>query len=443
MPRRAKEMTALQVKRIQHSGKKVNDVLTVGGVKGLKLQITPTGAKSWLVRYTSPTHLSRNRKPKVRDMGLGSYPEVSLKDARDKAFSIWKLVLDKIDPIDEAKKQEILRQSEGFTIRSAIKTYFENVLEPSVKADKTKKQWYNSMHANVVPMLGSTLVKEVDTKAVVALLEPIWLVKPRAAADVRVDLENLLDWATHKEMRSGDNPARWKGNLEFHLPKQSKKKRHQPALQLKDVERWFAEVRCRSGNGSRALEFLALTVLRSETVREMVWNEVDEVAGLWVIPAEKMKMDNEHRVPLSNEALELLKKQPRNHPQGLVFPALKGGILSDMTLSKGMKRIHLDDVARGGAGYIDPKTKHKKTGEPRHAVPHGIRSTFKDWAGELTHFDKDMTEIALAHQVGSEVERAYKRLDMLQKRRVQMQAWADYLYGRQVTNKLVQFKDYI
>ena len=442
MPKRVKEMTALQVKCLKHSGKKGNDSVSVGGADGLKLQITPSGAKSWLIRYASPTHMNSKGKSKIREMGLGSYPSICLKDAREKAHQVRKLVIGKTDPIDKTNEENARRQAQGFTINQAVDDYYKQMIAPSKNADRTKQQWINAINAYVVPALGTKLVKDIETEAVVALLAPIWLDKPRMASDVRNYFEHLLDWATHKKIRTGDNPARWKGNLEFHFPKQDGEKKHHPALQLEDTARWFAELRNRRGNGSRALEFLAMTAVRSENVREMVWNEFDEEARLWVIPKEKMKMKRnrrEHRVPLPNEAVDLLQRQPRDNRRGLVFPAPRGGVLSDMTLSKAMKRMHLDDIAGGGKGFADPKIKNSKTGIPRHAVPHGLRSTFKDWSTELTYFDGDMTEIALAHKVGTEVERAYRRLDMLEKRRSQMQAWVDFLYGRQTVNEILEF----
>ncbi|TLP45064.1 DUF4102 domain-containing protein [Cohaesibacter sp. CAU 1516] len=436
-------MTALQVKNLKHSGKKGNDTVSVGGADGLKLQITSSGAKSWLIRYASPTHMNEKGKSKIREMGLGPYPSIGLKDAREKALEVRKLVIEKIDPIDQAKEDNNKRQSQGFTVKQAVDDYYLQLIVPSPNADRTKQQWINAMNAYVVPGLGSTLVKDIDTDAVVTLLEPIWLTKPRMASDVRNYFEHLLDWATHKKIRTGDNPARLKGNLEFRLPKQDGEQQHHPALQLPDTSSWFAELRTRRGNGSRALEFLAMTAVRSENVRRMTWDEYDEETRIWTIPKEKMKMKRnrrEHRVPLSNEAIELLKQQPRDNKKGLVFPALRGGTLSDMTLSKAMKRMHLNDIAKGGKGFSDPAIIDTKTNEPRHAVPHGLRSTFKDWSTELTYFDGDMTEIALAHKVGTEVERAYRRLDMLEKRRGQMQAWAEFLYGRQTAKDILVFQ---
>ena len=191
-------------------------------------------------------------------------------------------------------------------------------------------------------------------------------------------------------------------------------------MQIDDAPRWFAALRARDGIGSRALEFAALTACRSQEVRGAAWDEIDLDQEMWIVPALRMKMDREHRVPLSDEVLALLKALPRFDGTPLVFPARRGGELSDMTLSATMKRLHEAEVADGRGGFLDRVSK-------RPAVPHGLRSTFRDWAAERTNFPGDLAEVALAHKVGNAVEAAYRRGDMIDKRRTMMAAWADFL----------------
>ncbi len=199
---------------------------------------------------------------------------------------------------------------------------------------------------------------------------------------------------------------------------------HHPAVQIEDAPRWFAALRKREGFGARALEFVALTALRSQEVRGALWEEIDFDKAMWIIPASrmKMKMKKEHRFPLAAEAVTLLKSLPRLEGNPLVFPAARGGQLSDMTLSAAMKRMHKADFEAGGTGFVDRENK-------RPAVPHGLRSTFRDWVAERTAYPDDMAEVALAHRIGNAVEASYRRGDMIEKRRKMMGDWAGYLAG--------------
>jgi integrase len=222
--------------------------------------------------------------------------------------------------------------------------------------------------------------------------------------------------------RTGDNPARWAGNLKELLPPPSKvaNEGNHPALTLDDAPRWFAALQAREGFGARALELATLTATRSQEVRGARWDEIDLEGGLWIIPAARMKMDREHRVPLSPLALDLLRALPRLAGNPLVFPAARGGEMSDMTLSATMKRMHEADIAQGGKGYLDRVSK-------RPAVPHGLRSTFRDWVAEKTTYPGDMAEVALAHRISNAVEASYRRGDMIEKRRRLMADWSNFL----------------
>ncbi|WP_397542051.1 phage integrase central domain-containing protein [Roseovarius salis] len=395
-------MSAVEVRKIAHLGTGGNRNVAVGGVDGLLLQVTPTGARSWLLRATV--------KGTRRQIGLGAYPDVTLAQARERARGVKDMIWQGIDPLAEKRR---------LTFAQAMEKTLE-ARTAEFRNEKHKKQWRSTLDAYAVPMLGNMAVSDIDVSDVLRVLEPIWATKTETASRLRGRIEAVLSWATVGGHRTGDNPARWRGNLDAVLPKPGKvaKVKHNPALSLADAADWFTDLRKRDGMATRALEFVALTTARSGEVRGATWAEIDLDAGVWIIPAERMKAGKEHRVPLTQEAVALLKALPRMKGSDYVFPAARGGALSDMALSACMKRIN---EAREG-GYLDPRS-----GRP--AVPHGLRSTFRDWAAERTEFERDMAEIALAHTVGSTVERAYRRSDMIEKRRQMMAAWARFLKG--------------
>jgi integrase len=267
---------------------------------------------------------------------------------------------------------------------------------------------------------------------VLRALNPIWQTKTETASRLRGRIESILAWATVNGHRDGDNPARWTGNLDATLPKPGRisEKGNFPALALDDAPAWFADLREREGMAARALEFLSMCAARSGEIRGATWDEIDIDAGLWTIPAGRMKAGKEHRVPLTAEAAVLLRSLPRMKGTSHVFYAARGGPLSDMSISALMRRMQQAETKAGRKGWVDPRNK-------RRAVPHGIRSTFRDWAAERTEFPRDMAEISLAHNVGNEVERAYRRGDMVEKRRAMMAAWGRFLRG-EVGAKVVQ-----
>lgn len=418
MPKVSKELTALDVKRLQHPGKGRNVTFNVGGVAGLVLQVTPNGGRTWLLRVQVGA--------KRREIGLGGYPDVTLAMARDRAREAKDQIRRGIDPVEErkaAKAALIAAQHRGLSFVDAVDRYLAAKLDAFRNA-KHRQQWRNTLDSYALPDLGPMLVQDIGTQDVLRVLEPIWQSKTETASRLRGRIEAVLSWATVAGHRTGDNPARWAGNLKELLPAPSKvaKVGNHPAVQIDDAPRWFAALRQREGLGARALEFAALTATRSQEVRGARWDEIDLEAGLWVIPAVRMKMEREHRVPLTPEALALLQALPRLADNPLVFPAARGGELSDMTLSAAMKRLHQADVDAGGAGFVDRVSK-------RPAVPHGLRSTFRDWVAERTHYTGDMAEVALAHRVANAVEASYRRGDMVEKRRDMMAAWAEYLTG--------------
>ena len=272
------------------------------------------------------------------------------------------------------------------------------------KNPKHRQQWENTLQTYASPHLGKLLVANVALPHILAVLEPIWATKTETAQRLRGRIEKVLDWATVRKYRFGENPARWKGHLDQVLasPKKLQKVAHHSAVHVDAVAGFVRDLRQREGIAARALEFAILTAARSGEVRGATWGEIDLDAAVWTIPASRMKAGVEHRVPLSPQALRLLSKDGGHEPDALVFPAPRGGVLSDMTLSAVMRRMKVD------------------------AVPHGFRSTFRDWCGERTNYPRELAEHALAHTLGNKVEAAYSRGKALEKRRPMMNAWAKH-----------------
>lgn len=404
MPKKARELTALDIKRLTHpnpdNGQKHR--FPVGGVNGLYLVISPQGARSWLLRYSF--HGQR------KAMGLGPYPDVPLAEARDRARKAKAMIWEGEDP--QAKR------AGPMTFEKVMNEYLP-IKQAELSNPKAAEQWRSTLTDYALPIIGKMSVADISVQDVRRVLAPIWVTKTETASRVRGRIEAVMAYATTHGYRTGDNPARWRGNLDTTLPKPSRisKVSHHPALPVKAMPIWMDDLRGRDGVATRALEFMALTAARSQEVRGAVWNEFDLDERMWTIPAERMKARKEHRVPLTDDAMALLRNLPRMADCEYVFPAARGGQLSDGALSACMKRVA---EARPGV-YVDAQS-----GRP--AVPHGLRSTFRDWCAEQG-VDRDMAEIALAHTVGSEVERAYRRSDMLQRRQVLADQWARFLRG--------------
>ena len=413
MPKKALELSALEVRRLKHSGQKHNATFAVGGVDGLMLQISPSGARSWILR----SQIGDKR----RNMGLGGYPSITLAQARERARDAKDAIWRGEDPIRARRVEKAAIAASQLRVMSfsvAMEKYLKVKLA-EFGNEKHRRQWRATLDAYAIPILGAMQVDEITVQDIQGTLSPIWSTKTETASRLRGRIEAVLAWATVNGHRSGDNPARWRGNLDAVLPKPSRisKVIHHPALSLSDANQWYAEVCDRNGTAARALEFMALTAARSGEVRGATWDEIDLEAMLWTVPAARMKMRREHRFPLTKEVMTLLSNLPRFQGSPYVFAASRGGRLSDMALSACMRRIH---AAREGGGFIDQRSR-------RPAVPHGLRSTFRDWATEKTDYPSEMAEIALAHKVGTEVERAYRRGDMLAKRRNMMADWSKFL----------------
>jgi integrase len=357
MGRKATELGPLAVSKLTKPG-----LHFVGGVSGLALQVLPTGGRTWVMRA-----VVGDRR---RDMGLGGYPDVTLAGAREAAREARAKIRSGVDPIEEARA----KRSELKASRAAALT-FEQCASKYIKAhaagwrnEKHAAQWTSTLETYAYPVMGSLLVRDVGVSHVLAALEPIWSTKPETASRVRGRIESVLDWAAARTYRDKDNPARWKGHLDKLLPRRSKvsKVEHHAALPVSEIGQFMVELRQQDGMGAKALEFAILTAGRSGEVRGASWSEINLKAAIWVIPGDRMKGGREHRVPLSEDAVSLLKGLPRLADNELVFPAPRGGQLSDMTLTAVLRRMNVN------------------------AVPHGFRSTFRDWAAERTNYPGDL-----------------------------------------------------
>lgn len=391
MPKIAPELSALAVKNL--SDPKLH---AVGGVPGLHLQITDTGARSWVLRVRVG-----NRRP---DIGLGPYPSVSLAQARQKARETHEQIRQGIDPLLEkhaAKARLIAAQTSAVTFDEATKHFMRG--KAHELAPKQAAFWQTTFDTYASPVIGGMYVGDIALSHIIAVLEPIWITKTETAKRLRGRIEAVLAWAIVRGYRNGDNPARWKGNLDAVLPKPGRiaKTKHLRALPYAEMSNFMRALAAVDGVGARALHFVVLTAARSGEVRGATWAEIDLKAETWTVPAERMKGGKVHHVPLSKPAVALLKSLPKGEPGDYVFPAPRGGKLSDMTISAVTRRMGVD------------------------AVPHGFRSTFRDWAAEQTDYPREVAEMALAHVVRG-VEGAYRRGDLFDKRVDLMAAWADF-----------------
>lgn len=391
MARLVEKLTPLAVGKLTKPG-------YYGDGAGLWLQVSQSGSKSWIFRFTLAG--------KQREMGLGAVHTVNLTEARAKAKECRQLLLEGKDPLDarrSIKQAEAVERAKAMTFDQCASAYI-SAHRSGWKNEKHIGQWENTLEAYASPIIGALPVAEVDTALVVKVLGPIWETKTETATRLRGRIEKILDWATVSKYRQGENPARWRGHLENLLanPNKIAKVAHHPALPWREIGGFMVELRKQIGTAARALEFTILTAARSGEVRGATWAEIDFDAGLWVVPAERIKMGKEHRVPLSASAIALLKELPREGE--LVFPGAKeNAALSDMSLTAVLRRMKRTDI-----------------------TVHGFRSTFRDWCAESTNFPREVCEHALAHSLPDKVEAAYRRGDLLDKRVQLMKAWADY-----------------
>jgi integrase len=379
---------------------------------------------------------------------LGGYPSDTLAQARDKSREARDKIDLGLDPIAERKAVKaalFAAKSRGLTFADGMDRCLATKLD-GFHNNMHRGQWRTTLETHAKPTIGPMVVSDIQVQDVLKVLQSIGADKTVTANRLRGRIEAVLSWAKVSGHGIGDNPARWAGNFKKLLPATNKlaKNDSQPAIALDDAAAWFRDLRKRDGFGARGLEFAAFTAARSGEVRGAVWSELDLDRALWIIPADRMKMDREHKVPLTAAALALLQALPRLGHNDLVFPAPRGGELSDMTLSAAMRGIHEAALAEqtalagkplpeGTGGYRDRDSK-------RPAVPHGLRSTFRDWVAVRTDFAGDMAEVASAHKISSGVEASYRRGDMIAKRCAMMAAWADFLTATEQASNIVRIK---
>jgi integrase len=362
----------------------------------LYLIVSETGARKWVLRFTW--------RGKAKEMGLGSAATVPLADAREKAASARRKIAKGLNPIDERNRDG------GIPTFGEMADDVRETLSAGFRNEKHKAQWKSTLETYAAPLR----VKPVDTIGtddVLAVLKPIWTTKAETASRVRGRIEKVLDAAKAKGFREGENPARWRGHLDHLLPRPSKLVRgHHAAMPYDDVAAFIAKLRKREATAAMALELCILTAARSGEILGMTWSEVDLIRNIWTVPAERMKAGREHRVPLSPRAVTILRQLEKLQAGDLVFPGqARGKSLSNMAMEMVLRRMEIDD-----------------------ATVHGFRSSFRDWAGNVSNFPREVTETALAHVIGDKAEQAYRRSDALDKRRKLMDAWAAYCEPRSV-----------
>jgi integrase len=402
------KLTAVKVQKTTEAGRHSD-----GG--GLYLNVTATAAKSWLFMW--------KKDGKRREMGLGSLKAVSLADARQRATECRKQLADGLDPINERDAKEAARAASAvtaITFEQCAEAYLTSH-EAGWRNAKHRQQWRNTLATYAYPFLGKIPVAEVGTENVLAALSPIWATKTETASRVRGRIEVILDFAKVKGLRQGENPAQWRGHLAHTLPAKAKIARveHHAALPFEEMPTFMKALEARAGIGALALRFVILTAARSGEVRLATWAEIDLEKNLWTVPGIRMKAGREHRVPLSDHAVELLEHvQPlASGPAALIFPGLQGKPLSDMSLTAALRRMKRGDL-----------------------TAHGFRSTFRDWAGDHTNISREVIEAALSHVIGDKAEQAYRRGDALEKRRQLMAAWANFIAGETAGDNVVPLR---
>jgi integrase len=381
MGRQINKLSARKVETVSAPGRHSD-----GG--GLYLNVTESGGRSWLFMYKTGG--------RRREMGLGSLRDVPLTQARKVAASARQQLAGGLDPLTARQKPAAMTFSEAAT--ALIES-----MSPAWRNAKHRAQWAMTLKVYCAP-IAATSVAEVSTDDVLRVLKPLWLTKPETGSRLRGRIERALDFAKARGMRSGENPARWRGHLDALLPKRQKLTRgHHKAMAFDTVPEFSKQLRTMPGIAPAALEFAILTAARSGEVMGGQWSEVNLTARVWTVPATRMKGRREHRVPLSDRAVQILKAMQSRKVSEFIFPGSKQNRpLSVMALEMVLRRAKID------------------------ATVHGFRSAFRDWSGERTAFPREVAEAALAHLVGDETERAYRRGDALEKRRALMDAWASF-----------------
>jgi integrase len=363
----------------------------------LYLIVSPTGSRKWVLRFTW--------RGQAKEMGLGSATGVPLADAREKADSARRKIAQGLNPIDERKRDGGMPTFGEMAddVREALSVGFRN--------DKHKAQWKSTLETYAKPLRGKP-VDTIATDDVLAVLKPIWASKAETASRVRGRIEKVLDAAKAKGFRNGENPARWRGHLDHLLPRPLKLARgHHAAMPYEDVAGFIVKLREREASAALALELCILTAARSGEILGMRWTEIDFERNIWTLPASRMKAGREHRVPLSSRVIAILRKLEKTKIAEFVFPGRPHNKpLSNMAMEMMLRRMKVDD-----------------------ATVHGFRSSFRDWAGNVSTFPREIVETALAHVIGDKAEQAYRRSDALEKRRKLMEAWTAYCERQRAT----------
>ncbi len=389
MGRETKRLTARTVATLTTPGRHAD-----GG--NLYLSISANGGRRWIFLY--------RWAGKQLEMGLGSARDVSLARARELADVARAQLAEGINPLEARRAEQAVIPTFGAFADELVET-----LRSGFKNEKHRWQWKHTLEVYGAP-LRSLQIDRVSTEDVLGVLQPLWQTKQETASRLRGRIERVLDAAKAKGLRSGENPARWRGHLDALLPKRQKLQRgHHAAMPYAEVPAFVAELQQRRATAALALEFAILTAARTAEVLGATWREIDREAKVWTIPAARMKMGKEHRVPLTDRALAILAAAEEERGEGdYLFPSpRKGKPFSDMAMAMLLK-IRMNRP---------------------HLTVHGFRSSFRDWAGEETSFPREIAEAALAHTVGDATERAYRRADALEKRRKLMEAWAKYVTG--------------
>lgn len=417
-------LTALKASKATYPKDRKTGRYLLSDGNGLNLQIMPSGTKSWLLRFMLGG--------KSREMGLGSFGEtadcLSLAQARERAAEARALLKQGIDPIDARKRsaeaakiERALKAARTITFREVAEEYIQTH-EAGWKSAKHAAQWSSTLGTYAYPVIGDTPVGSINADHLETVLKPIWQSKNETASRVRGRIEAVLDFAKSKGLRQSDNPARWSEGLKHRLPNISKVRRvsHHPALHWEKLPAFMSDLLKKVGTSANALAFCILTAARSGEVRGANWSEIDLNKKIWTIPASRMKGGREHRVPLSDPALDILSKMKAlaTDRYSLIFPSTRSRTqLTDMAMSqliRGMNRVE---------GADNPPW---TSTDDRPIVAHGFRSTFRDWCEEATFTPHAVSEAALAHVVANKVEAAYHRTDHFEKRRVLMDKWAEH-----------------
>tara|TARA_R100000005_G_scaffold18284_1_gene7675 strand:- start:16145 stop:17434 length:1290 start_codon:yes stop_codon:yes gene_type:complete len=409
MPRLARELTDAEVRRLKwarvqsgsNKGAACTKLHAVGGVGGLYLHCAPpvsantTFARSWILK----TPIGKD----IPELGLGPYPEVTLSVARQKARELKEQIRQGIDPRVTRKALAsalVAEQAKAVTFR----TLADRFIVKKGKEFKTAKQVQkltSHLETYAYPILGNVLVSDIGRAHIMKMLTPIWETKTETATRVRATVERILDMAGAEGLRTGDNPARWRGNLDLSLPLPDKvrKVRHLAAMPVDEIPPFMHVLATKDSTGAMALRFAILTAARSGEIRGAMWSEIDFKAKVWTIPGERMKGGRDHKVPLCHEAVDLLKSLPRDHDSEVIFVSPTGKMLSNMTLTKVLKDMG-----------------HQVT-------QHGFRATFRTWAQEHTSYPEEVCELALAHVNSDATRAAYARSELIEKRRKLMADW--------------------